>query len=289
MSTPIAAGIVTYNPELKRLEENLDSICAQTVLVIVYDNGSDNAESVKHLLDGHPNCAFIPSDRNSGMAVALNALANEAIARGFSDVLLLDQDSVAPNGMAEQLFCCRGEDVGIVGPKIVDRNEASASEATGVIEVPRLITSGSLLNLRAYAEIGGYDERLFVDWVDFEFCNNMRVHGYRLLRDNDVQLLHEFGHEEYAGVMVHRGANGRLEAYPYYRSNHPDWRMRDRGRSLAITSLKYQGTELSGEDTAIYRKSLVKTALFEKHGLRKALEMARGWREGKRTYGGADA
>lgn len=285
-SVSLPVGIVTFNPELGRLKDNLDAISSQTGLILIYDNGSNNIRTIRSFLDAYPCAVLIDSGKNSGMAVALNVLANEAIKREFTDILFLDQDSVAPDGMLAQLAACRSNRIGIIGPKIVDRNESEVSDASGVVQVPRLITSGSLLSLRAFEVVGGYDERLFVDWVDFEFCNNLRIHGYELVRDNDVRLLHEFGHEEYAGRMVHRGKDGRFETYSYYRSNHPEWRMRDRGRSLAITSLKYRNTKLAGEDAAIYRKSLIKTALFERNGLKKAYEMVRGWNDGKRAFRG---
>lgn len=287
-SNSLPVGIVTFNPELGRLKDNLGAISGQATLVLIYDNGSNDVQSIRDLLVSYPNAVFIEGGKNSGMAVALNVLANEAIRCGFTDILYLDQDSIVLEGMLAHLASCRSDGIGIIGPKIVDRNESEASGASGVVQVPRLITSGSLLNLHAFEDVGGYDERLFVDWVDFEFCNNLRIHGYRIVRDNDVQLLHEFGHEEYAGQMVHRGRDGKLEVYSYYRSNHPEWRIRDRGRSLAITSLKYRGTELAGADATIYRKSLIKTALFERHGLKKAYAMARGWSDGKRAFRGSD-
>ena len=38
----ICAGIVSYNPDLKRLKENIDAIFPQVDEVIVFDNGSIN-------------------------------------------------------------------------------------------------------------------------------------------------------------------------------------------------------------------------------------------------------
>jgi rhamnosyltransferase len=41
----IFAGIVTYQPDLNRLGDNLRAVSPQVRKVIIYDNGSTNIES----------------------------------------------------------------------------------------------------------------------------------------------------------------------------------------------------------------------------------------------------
>lgn len=36
--TAVAAGIVTYNPDIARLQENIESICKQTAEVCIVDD-----------------------------------------------------------------------------------------------------------------------------------------------------------------------------------------------------------------------------------------------------------
>ena len=98
----ICCGIVTYNPDIKRLETNISAIKNQTEKTCVYDNGSKNISEIIQLCKKH-NCNVINSGTNSGMAVALNALANIAIANDFQYIVFLDQDSVAKPRMVEAL------------------------------------------------------------------------------------------------------------------------------------------------------------------------------------------
>ena len=49
MDKGVYAGIVTYNPKIERLIENINSIYPQVDKVIVYDNGSENIEDIKLL------------------------------------------------------------------------------------------------------------------------------------------------------------------------------------------------------------------------------------------------
>ena len=41
------AGIVTFNPDIERLNENISAIINQVDKVVVVDNGSENADDIK--------------------------------------------------------------------------------------------------------------------------------------------------------------------------------------------------------------------------------------------------
>lgn len=58
------------------------------------------------------------------------------------------------------------------------------------------ITSASMMNLNAWKQVGGFDEKMFIDSVDFDICLSMREHGYRIIKTYDTALLHEVGHSE---------------------------------------------------------------------------------------------
>ena len=50
-----AAGIVTYNPDIQRLKANIDAITNQVYIVYCFDNGSDNINEIRRLLDAYDN------------------------------------------------------------------------------------------------------------------------------------------------------------------------------------------------------------------------------------------
>lgn len=283
----VAAGVVTYNPELARLKENLEAIASQVRKVFVYDNASGNIGDIESLLAGCSTCIKLyKGERNKGMAVALNVLARAALEEGFSYILFLDQDSVASPCLVSKLLMNSESSVGIVSPQVIDRNERMSNQAVdarGAIKVPRAITSGSLLNLKVFDAVGGYDERLFVDWVDFEFCDNLRVHGYEIVRVNDATLLHELGREEFAGSLPRRSPDGTVRMKAYYRTNHAIWRRRDRARSQAITIYKYRRTPIASEEKLILIKSIIKSIIFENNKLDILRATIQGWREGSRV------
>lgn len=89
----IYAGIVSYNPDLLRLKENISSI-QQQVPVIVFDNGSRNIIAIQKLISDFSEVQLIRSKKNIGIAAALNQLMQWGYENKFDWMLSLDQDSV---------------------------------------------------------------------------------------------------------------------------------------------------------------------------------------------------
>ena len=260
----ICSGIVTYNPDGDRLKSNVSSIAPQVEEVIIFDNGSNDLEDI--LSFASPNISIIPSSKNKGMAVALNALCNEAIKRNYDEILLLDQDSFSTEGMVKKLSALSAPDVGIVCPCKTDRN-SMGEEDTHKEEAEALhaITSGSLVNLSIFKKIGGYDERLFVDWVDLDYCHNIRLNGYRILRASEAVLIHELGHIEYVMSIPRKNPNGKWGLRKYYRAGHSLFRQEDKVRSQTIVLAKYKGTPVFKEALIPILSSNIFDLILEKH------------------------
>lgn len=90
----IVAGIVLYNPNIKRLLKNIESVYPQVEKIIVFDNGSDNYEKVVKYLQKFSNIIKISSSVNKGIAHALNEIAIKAKEMRYDWLLTLDQDTV---------------------------------------------------------------------------------------------------------------------------------------------------------------------------------------------------
>ena len=56
-----------------------------------------------------------------------------------------------------------------------------------------LITSGCVFEFRTFQEIGGFDEGLFIDLVDFDFCTRLRQSGRSLVLLNKPGMAHRVG------------------------------------------------------------------------------------------------
>lgn len=268
----IWGGIVTYNPDLGRLCENVDAIAPQVEQLLVFDNGSKNYADIERALGDR--ARVIVSPENLGMAKALNRLAEAAEAGGASDIVMLDQDSVASGNLVVGEAVYRSNEVGLVCALPIDRNHIVESfDSSLVFEIKRPITSGSMVNLSAWRAVGGYDERLFVDWVDDEFCDNLRKHGYRILRTNGTTILHELGNQEYAWSAPGGDDSGKSHASrAYYRQNYPAWRWRDRARSQIITIKKYGWSRIGWEERYYFLRATLGRILFLEGNKRECLK-----------------
>lgn len=242
----VAAGIVTYNPSLQRLEENIEAISPQVGEVLLYDNASSNVEDVKRLVEEgtwEVPISIICGQKNAGLAVALNNLCDEARTRGMEFILLLDQDTVVEQDLVTKLVGLADGSIGIVAPLFQDRNEVVERRAAERFEdVKRAITSGSLLRLDVWERVGGYDENLFIDWVDYEFCDRLLLNGYRIVRNNDASILHELGNKEFVKVGWTFSPTKGLRKEPIYRNDRPYSRRYDRIKGESYTTAKYRGT-----------------------------------------------
>lgn len=193
------AGIVLYNPNIQRLAENLTAICSQTRQVYLFNNGSSNIGEIKDLIRNYQNVILFNNNDNAGIALALNRLINKAKNDGYKWVVTLDQDSVAPpNLVAEYLKNIYMPNLGMICCKIIDRNfgerKYEKSHIKGIEDVDLCITSASAIKIEAWEKVGGFCEKMFIDAVDFDMCFSLKENGYRILRVNNVRLLHEVGH-----------------------------------------------------------------------------------------------
>lgn len=203
-----AIGIVTYQPDKQRLQENISSAMTnqQAGLLIIVDNHSANATAIKELLAVQKEAILIENSENEGIALALNQIAQCAGEHGYEWFVTLDQDSVLPpHALDAYDRYTQMDNVGIICPSIVDRNMGAeynpSNEDTDFI--PQCITAGNLVRFEAWQKAGGFSEELFIDGVDFDFCLKMREAGYQILRVNNVRLLQEVGHGKKIPLPFH--------------------------------------------------------------------------------------
>lgn len=274
----VYAGIVTYNPELDRLRQSISAIAPQVGKVVVFDNGSANVDDISSLLFefGKEN-ELIRNCRNVGMASALNVLCQTAQSAQAEFILLLDQDSVVPEGFINSLIEYSGDDVGIVAPYIIDRNNVMNLPMDNVVEsVKMAITSGSLVQLSAWESVGGYDENLFVDWVDHEFNDKLLLNGYRILRVQKAVLLHEIGKKEFSHMGWSFNLKKGLFRWPVYHDDRPFFRRYDVMKAHVYVTLKYRWTALWGHELWFLTYDVLRNLIRE----RRRFEFLRAFSKG---------
>lgn len=199
MKNSIVAGIVVFHPNMARLEECLEAVQSFVEKIYIYSNSEDF--SLPREMD---KIVVIGEGRNMGIGHALNEIFSAADADGYDWVVTLDQDSIMPVGIISDYEQHLSEEIGILCPQVIDkrREYMNTSSKEGITELEDTITSASCTSIAAWKTIGKFDEWLFIDLVDNEFCKRLVVNNFKILRLNRWILDQEFGNIESKSKLV---------------------------------------------------------------------------------------
>ncbi len=196
----IVAVLASYRPDLAVLETNIAAIEPQVAALVLVDDGSGpevQAALAKRLAAPH---RFLPLPRNTGLAHAQNAGIAAARNMGAEAVLLMDQDSRPAPGMVTALAGAlarrRADRPAVIGASYAEPHRgtnAGLPKDDDIPEMPAIIASGSLIPLPAYDAIGPFDERLFIDFIDTEWCFRARAAGWRCFAAKQALMTHRIG------------------------------------------------------------------------------------------------
>jgi rhamnosyltransferase len=193
----ICAVVTTYNPDHLLIEE-INAVYDQVAAVIIVDNNSAEKKILEEVRSLHSTIQFIYNTSNEGIAAALNTGIESAIAKGFTWVLQLDQDSIPERfAVSELCRCCaiyNNENLAQAGCNYLMQDKPLFAEQNKPYrEVLTLITSGSLLNVNAYRKAGGYRNDFFIDAVDFEYSLRLKKAGFHSIITAKPLLRHSIG------------------------------------------------------------------------------------------------
>ena len=203
----VVAGIVLYNPDIKRLTENIKGIKNQVDKLIMVDNNSKNIKQIEDNLKEYTDIKIIKNEENKGIAYALNQILNYAYDNSYDWFITLDQDSVAkPKLVKEYLKFSNLKDIAMMTCNIEDRNfniEENEKDINSdqYTYITQCITSGSFNNTEILKKIGGFDEKMFIDSVDFDICATIIENNFKIIRIKYNGLLHEVGHAKVIKIL----------------------------------------------------------------------------------------
>jgi rhamnosyltransferase len=191
-SKDVLAVVVSYNG-LQKTREAVEALRSQVGYIHIVDNGSD-AESLGVLesLEREPGVTVERLGENRGLGYALNRGVQRARQMGCSWLLTMDQDSVVDGSLIEAYGAAMEQDPARVclAPRITTRNHRKDG-IDGAISYT--ITSGSLVRVSVFDQIGLYDEGFFVDCIDFDFSLRLRRAGYTVHHVPAAMMQHQLG------------------------------------------------------------------------------------------------
>lgn len=214
--------------------QRIERLRAQVATVVVVDDGS-GADRGSWAFG----IEFLAHESNRGIAAALNTGIERARALGATHVLTVDQDTTLGIGYVDAALATfsRARETRI-GAAVVDAVNGVPSVATwtspeGIALAPEAIQSGMLVSIACIDDVGGFDERLFIDSVDREFCHRIRNRGWGVAIADGTSIAHTIGrlerqhdgatyewHEPFRQYYIAR--NGIVVARRF-RKEEPEW------------------------------------------------------------------
>jgi len=162
---------------------------------------------------------------NLGISEAVNGAVAFAREEGYKTAILFDQDSRLEPEMfsvllrdylaisAVRQIACIGPTVHVRGHRIQVPRWSRRGRASifNCLEVYHVITSGMLVNVAAFGEIGGFDSRFPIDFSDFSFCWRAIDHGFQVFQSREAVMNHEIGN---GGFQI---GHSTVHLHAYYR------------------------------------------------------------------------
>ncbi|MHB1229421.1 MAG: glycosyltransferase family 2 protein [Halothiobacillus sp.] len=257
---------MTYLPDETTLTPLLQRFSDQVSRIVIVDNTPKNDDRLAQQLIrtqfALDQFAIVRLGDNLGIATALNVGIEIARSEGAEFVVLSDQDSLPAADMVPNLLAAYrtltadGIRVGAVGPTFADLHteltypfQAHISgkffygHMRPVPEAPQieaitLITSGTLIPLTVFDEVGTMREDFFIDHVDIEWCHRARAHGYRIYGTGWARMAQRMGDERlrvWYGRWHDESAYNPLRIYYRLRNfvallrlDYIDWRWKTR-------------------------------------------------------------
>ncbi len=270
MSLQILASVVLYNPSADVIL-NMMSYASHVSDLLVVDNSDRSVLSEDELERNFPGVTIVRNGKNLGIAKALNQAAEFAVENGFDWILTMDQDSRFELGSLHQLISAVTAyegNVGIFTPVHVNKDTQSTSFQSPYTIVKKTMTSGNLLSVKAYQECGGFNERLFIDYVDHEYNFRLQKNGYTILRVNGSLLRHNLGNiESYRSSFFSIKTTNHSELRRYYIT---------RNRLYVSAKYAYDQPKFFFREIRHYWTDIFRIVVLEKNKIAKLSAVMRG-------------
>lgn len=190
--------VVWYNPD-EQMKENISSYIKYIDKLIIIDNSSS--------INTYPKdkkIEYVFNNENLGISKALNMAAKICLKDKVKWLLTLDQDTVL-NKECFLMFkdVVNNTDtrkIGIITPW--HNTKLDVIKPSDDIDYPLdVMTSGNLVNVDVLKKLGFFNEDFFIDGVDIEYGLRLNSNGYKIMRNNTVEIIHSLGDINYHNFL----------------------------------------------------------------------------------------
>lgn len=202
----VAAGITLFHPTAEQIAALPGRLPQGLCVRLAFANSVLGPDARDALAEA--GFTLLGDGTNLGIAEAMNRLAEAAGTAGARCLYLLDQDAAADPALPASLLagretlCALGLTPAVVGPAPAAAAghkapsypaRPGAAPVAGLRPVQFLATSGSLVDLAAFARTGPFRTDFFIDGVELEWCFRAWSLGCGTYLDPASSLPHRVG------------------------------------------------------------------------------------------------
>lgn len=193
----LAAAVILYNPD-NTIIDHISTYADNVDIVFAIDNSDQKKADIIERLLKNSNVYYIDNYGNKGIAHALNIGAKKAIEMGYEWLLTMDQDSLFQPEVIQNYFECwdnypAKQLIAIFSPVHFPLKPSLHNDTCTSVPKTHVMTSGNLLNLTVFQRLQGFNEQLFIDEVDHEYCLRAHLSGYNVIEFSHISLSHNLG------------------------------------------------------------------------------------------------
>ena len=189
---------VLYYPDEKSIE-NIGKYIDFMDKLILWDNTPIQHQHKLDITSFESNKIICMTDgENRGTAYVYNKAAKWGIENGYDYLLLMDQDSTWKNFNEYKKSAIAFLSA---NPNVIITPNINAKIHSTIQEVSMCISSGMFLSLATYLKIGNYEEKLFVEGVDVDYCLRARQINIKIIPILEGILYQQFGRLTYSKLF----------------------------------------------------------------------------------------
>lgn len=234
MNTDVCAIVVTYNPDFKLFGAQIKSLVKQCTVLVVDNSEKSDIKNMVCRKCREFGVELVEMEFNVGLAKAQNSglkFVRDALPE-CKYIVLLDQDSMpsarfVTSMRSEYRHICKDARIAVLGPSLYDPRAESyhcfhvirgilykkinpVTLQNKTIPCSMINSSGSFCSVDVFEDIGCFDESLFIDHVETEWCFRAKNMDYKLYGTTKVMLEHYMGDDVLEFSML-----GKKRFMPY--------------------------------------------------------------------------
>lgn len=265
----LSAVVVLYNPD-DTILENIGSYFNWVNFIYIIDN-SDKPNGHKFSDLGHK-IEYVFNNGNLGIAQALNIGCKMAVANGFEWIITMDQDSRFLNltdNVKDLIANNANKNIALYYPDYIIDGKLYDKSIKEDNEPIIVMTSGNIVNLKIHEKIGGFEEKLFIDYVDIEYCLKLKKEGYSIANLPDVLLEHELGDSKRTSFLFVKAIVTNHSSIRRYYITRNRLYVRNKYKDVSQTFAKIE--------TRVFINDILKILMFESHKISKIKSIIKGY------------